>query len=116
MEKNMKHIDNLFKEELGSYTELPPSAVWDSLEKRLSESRRRRVFPFRWLWYISIVAFVVLIGSAAVWKLQRDGHDDTRIASATESTMPKPQGTVTPATETNNHTAENTSANNRKHS
>ena len=31
----MNNIDDLFKEELGVYTEAPPPMVWDALEKRL---------------------------------------------------------------------------------
>ncbi len=36
MEKNKKHIDDLFKEKLGGYTETPPPAAWDALEKSLN--------------------------------------------------------------------------------
>ena len=36
MKKDSKHIDELYREELGSYIEQPPAAAWDALEKRLA--------------------------------------------------------------------------------
>ena len=69
MGKNLKNIDNLFKEELGGYTETPPPAAWDALERRLDGARKKRVFPYRWLWYFSIVSFIVLLGASIGWKL-----------------------------------------------
>jgi len=37
MGQEKKHIDNLFKDELGSYAETPPPMAWDALEKRLDK-------------------------------------------------------------------------------
>ncbi len=68
MEKNMKHIDNLFKDELGFYAETPPPPAWDSLEKRLNE-RRRRKFPYGWFWYVGVVTCVVLLGASLLLKM-----------------------------------------------
>lgn len=68
MEKKMKHIDNLFKDELGSYTETPPPPAWGSLEKRLNE-RRRRKFPYGWFWYVSVISFMALLGASVLWKM-----------------------------------------------
>ena len=63
----MKHIDNLFKDELGSYAEIPPPPAWDSLEKRLNE-RRRRKFPYGWFWYVGVVSCIVLLGASLLWR------------------------------------------------
>src|SRR4051812_24694989 len=47
--ENRKNIDDLFKEQLGDYTETPPPAAWGALEKKLKAApgsagnTRRRV-------------------------------------------------------------------------
>ncbi len=81
MEQNFNDIDHLFKEELGGYTETPPPAVWDALEKRLKGEDKRRIFPYRWWWYVSIVSFIVLLGSSVAWKMSRDAAHKTNMAS-----------------------------------
>lgn len=60
MENNKRNIDDFFLEELGSHTEMPPSSVWDSLEKRLDsgKSDRKRV------WWLYLLVAAVLMGSS----------------------------------------------------
>jgi hypothetical protein len=69
MEEHMKHIDDLFKEELGGYAEMPPPPAWGALEKRLEEDKRRRAFPYRWLWVVGLLAFVTISGYGVANKL-----------------------------------------------
>ena len=85
MEKNMNNIDHLFKDELGGYTEAPPPAVWEALEKRLQGDDKRRVYPYRWLWYVGIVSFIVLLGSSIAWMMAI--NDGNRTGIATTSTV-----------------------------
>jgi len=66
MENHRKNIDDLFKGKLGSYTEVPPPAVWDALEKRLDGKQKRRGFP--WYWSFLLVSFIVLLGGV-VWEM-----------------------------------------------
>ena len=74
MEQNFKHIDNLFREELGGYTESPPPAVWEALEKRLDSAERKRPgFPYLWLWYI-LAVMVVAGGAALVWRMNNHSY------------------------------------------
>ncbi|MES2703464.1 MAG: hypothetical protein V4649_12545 [Bacteroidota bacterium] len=68
----MKQIDDLFKEELGGYTEVPPPPAWAALERRLDQERKRRAFPYRWFWFITVVAFVAITGSSIAWKMADD--------------------------------------------
>jgi hypothetical protein len=79
MEKNMKHIDNLFKEEIGGFADAPPPMVWDALEKRLDE-RKRRVLPYRWFWYFTAISFIVVTGATIALKM---GNNTKQLASAT---------------------------------
>lgn len=69
MEQNMKNIDEFFKEELGSYAELPPPPAWGALERRLDEEKKRRVFPFRWLWFVGVLAILGIAGYSVAWKV-----------------------------------------------
>lgn len=59
MSENRIHIDDLYREELGGYTEAPPAAVWQSLSERLDEHRPKAATPFRWLWWVA--AFVAAL-------------------------------------------------------
>lgn len=60
MEDQSRNIDTLLMEELGNITETPPLSVWVSLEARLDERKRRRVF---WFWPL---IFIVMIGSSVI--------------------------------------------------
>ena len=114
MEKNMKHIDNLFKDELGSYAETPPPPAWDALEKRLKESRKKRAFPYRWLWYISIVSFVVLLGASVLWKMT--GNANTNSVASTDNAMSAQTHAIATTTTSNyNDRATETNIADKKH-
>jgi len=59
MEENKRHIDDFLRDELGNYTETPPPAVWDDLEKRLDARTDHKGFDFRkWWWFIPALLFV----------------------------------------------------------
>jgi len=61
MSRHDKHIDDLFKDELGSYTETPPPAVWDSLEKRLDDNSNKKSPFVGWFVSLLIVCGVALL-------------------------------------------------------
>ena len=81
----MNNIDNLFKDELGGYTEAPPPAVWDALEKRLQSDDKRHVYPYRWLWYFGIISFIVLLGSSIAWMMANNAANKGALAKATST-------------------------------
>jgi len=58
--ENKKKIDDLFKHELGSYSETPPPAVWDALEKRLDPSRNPRGLYTK-LGYVALLGILVVL-------------------------------------------------------
>ena len=62
MKKSTKHIDDLFKEELGNYAETPPPAGWDALEKRLGTAATPLI-PARWLGYVVVASLLVVVGT-----------------------------------------------------
>ncbi|MEZ5018357.1 MAG: hypothetical protein R2800_14955 [Flavipsychrobacter sp.] len=74
MSKRSKHIDQLYKEQLGDYSEMPPASVWESLALRLDEEddkgggfgdsgndNGRPRFPIRWWW--ALLGLLLLIGT-----------------------------------------------------
>ena len=107
MEKNRENIDHLFKQELGSYTETPPAAVWEALEKRLGETRRKRAFPYMRLWYISLVSVIVLLGAAMAWYMAGSARNTVVATTNNETAKPLAAVAATAITD-NNQTADKT--------
>lgn len=60
MEEGRKHIDDLFREGLEGYREMPDAAVWTSIEQRLPRRGHRR--PFLWLWILLMLALLSSLG------------------------------------------------------
>lgn len=73
MKQDVNNIDNLFREGLGGYTEVPPPDVWDALERRLDNDKKKR--PFAWRWFFVMLCGVGLFGSLFAWKM--NGHSGT---------------------------------------
>jgi hypothetical protein len=121
MENNSKNIDHLFKEELGSYTETPPPPVWAALEQRLDNDRKRRVFPFRWFWNITMLLAFVILGAGIAYRLTNSSSSIINTVAATkeENLQSKqeaaPAPTATAAITTTNTTAVTTSTHHSKH-
>jgi hypothetical protein len=61
MEPNKKHIDDLFRENLGYHVETPPPAVWEGLEKRLSS-----VPPVPKKLPLGLTRYLIVVSSAIV--------------------------------------------------
>jgi len=74
------HIDELFLRGLGGYTEVPPSAVWNTLNKRLDGDKSR---PFGWWW----IALVLLTGTIGAY-FAKDMLGLPRHTAATAATAP----------------------------
>jgi hypothetical protein len=62
MEKERKNIDDFFKEELGNYTETPPAASWQMLQKKLGSTTTKGFRFTHWLGYTAQVLIVVTVG------------------------------------------------------
>lgn len=72
MKDNRRNIDEFFQEELGSFTEMPPSSVWENLEKRLDRKKSDKPKGFWWLYLL--VAFVLISGSIAAYLTMSDNQ------------------------------------------
>lgn len=76
MESNYNEIDDLFRDELSEHTEVPPPRVWNALEQRLDKDKKRRVFPFRWYWFVGLLFFITVLAGYFAWTGESDGADD----------------------------------------
>ena len=67
MGQHSKHIDNLFKDELGAYAETPPPMAWDALEKRLDKlpPRGAAINPGKALYLVMVTSLLLLSVSVA---------------------------------------------------
>ncbi len=63
---NKRNIDDLFREELGGYTEAPPPAAWEALDKKLGTiPPRNSRYRYRYAGYLAallLIAFVTIPG------------------------------------------------------
>ncbi|MFI5196832.1 MAG: hypothetical protein ACHQD8_07060 [Chitinophagales bacterium] len=110
--ENRKKIDDLFKNELGNYTETPPPAAWDALEKKLDRipTKKPRV-PYMWFGYFAMVVALVAI-SVLVARNIRGNSDRTVKNVAANNNISKEQKT-TPAQNTNDNTATTANSNDK---
>jgi len=100
MENDLRNFDDLFREEFSGYTETPPPAIWPALEKRLDNNKKRRVFPFRWYWYFSILSFITLLGASIAWNIARVPATVALPVPAAEATAIAANDVPVPATNT----------------
>ena len=98
-----KHIDDFFKEELGNYSETPPPAAWEALQKKLVQPKAPGL-SYRWYSYFAVLASaVVVIVMLAKFMQNAPVTTTPQIAAAAQTAKP----VAVPATEqtTNAHTS-----------
>lgn len=97
MKKNTKHIDELLREELGAYSEIPPATAWEALEQKLAGTPapvRRRPHIGYIVGLLCFLAISLSIGK----KWMGAGNSGTHV-QGTEQTLPDNSQNVTPTTE-----------------
>ncbi len=63
MEERNKHIDDLFREELGDYREVPPPRVWADLEQRLDGGRNKKRII---IWWCTALALLLALAGSLI--------------------------------------------------
>lgn len=108
MEKNKKHIDDLFKSELGNYTETPPPASWDALEKRLNKIPPKAPggISTKGFWLMGASAVIILLSIPALRKIANKTSTVAtyEIAATTPQETPLQQNNI--ETKTTSHAPE----------
>lgn len=85
MEKNKKHIDEFFREKLGTYREVPPADVWEGLDKQLDTLIPHvHVSPLKWLTHVGMVSLIGVLGVSLVQKVGSDHKDAPTVTRQTE--------------------------------
>lgn len=82
MDKKRKHIDDLFRDKLGSYTEAPPSDAWSDMDKKLDTlvPHARVTNPYRWLGHFGIVSLIVALGVSVISKFGGSSNSELAVA------------------------------------
>jgi hypothetical protein len=98
-----KHIDDLFREKLGSYTETPPPDVWEDLSQRLDGLQPTPGFPSRLLLHISMASLLLVLGISVVKKFSASSYSPaSAVNSSPASTEEKNNAVaITSATDQN---------------
>lgn len=75
MKNKKKHIDDLFREKLGTYSEVPPADAWSALDSKLDTLTTPQVptSPFRWLGHAAMVSVIAVLGVSVVHKINQKG-------------------------------------------
>ncbi|MCF8449886.1 MAG: hypothetical protein K9G49_08460 [Taibaiella sp.] len=64
-----KHIDDFFREKLGSYSETPPADAWQDMDKKLDTLVPHvPTSPLRWLGHVGMVSLIAVLGVSLVQK------------------------------------------------
>lgn len=79
MKHTQKHIDDLFKEKLGGYSEVPPADAWDDLDKKLDTLVPHvPVSPYRWIGHAAMVSVIAVLSVSLIQKFvgKTDGNNE----------------------------------------
>lgn len=86
MKSNKKHIDDLFREKLGNYTEVPPSDAWQDLDKKLDTlTPHVPTAPVRWLTHVGMVSLIAVLSVSFVQKFYGKHKGAADVADAQQS-------------------------------
>lgn len=107
MEKKKKHIDDLFRDKVGNYREVPPSDAWLDMDKKLDTlvPHVPSGNPFRWLGHVGIVSIIAVMGVSVINKfigknknseLVYNNQTINKVENTTESIIEENSITQTP--------------------
>lgn len=87
MQDENKHIDELFRDALGGYTEQPRPLVWEGIEKALVDNKeKKKRFFFRWYWFVSGLLLLVATGVITADVLKNNKRTTARYVKQVEDT------------------------------
>lgn len=73
MKHAKKHIDDLFREKLGDYAEVPPADAWGELDSRLDVLTPAVPHaPYHWLGHVGMVSVIAVLGVSVMSRFVSD--------------------------------------------
>lgn len=73
MKHTKKHIDDLFREKLGDYAEVPPADAWSELDSRLDVLTPAVPHaPYHWLGHVGMVSVIAVLGVSVMSRFVSD--------------------------------------------
>ena len=96
MEDRFDNIDQFFKGEFNNYSPELPEGMWESIQEKLAENRRRRILPLFLKWAAGI-AILVSVGTTAgylVWK-GSESNKQNSLAETPANSITKPGKDIT---------------------
>jgi len=94
MEERNNHIDDLFREELGGYREVPPPRVWADLEQRLDGGRNKKRII---IWWCTALALLLALAGSLITGNVLPGLKTPTVVHADKPSAPTTTPTVQPA-------------------
>ncbi len=77
--KNKKHIDDLFRDKLGHYSEVPPADAWGDMDKRLDTlvPQAAPTTSFRWLGHVAMVSAIAVLSVSLITKYVSNKNENS---------------------------------------
>ncbi len=88
MDEQQRNIDEVFRQSLAGYHEVPPGAVWQSIASRLEEEESRRGSFFRRHWVM--LSLLIIAGSS--WMVVGLNRVSEKGVSLNSASRPGPAG------------------------
>lgn len=111
MEQQRKSIDDLFREELGGYTEAPPSGAWAAFEKKLDSAPPKGGLFDRWSAYIGVACLLLLLSVTVAVKINGNTSRSTATAMNSATGAAAAQSNATSTSSATASAADNTAKN-----
>ncbi len=91
MKNTQKHIDDFFREKLGSYSEAPPADAWQELDSKLDTLAPQAVptSPLRWLGHVGMVSLIAVLGFSLLPQFFGGSDNNKETKAANEQTVGK---------------------------
>jgi len=84
MKNNETSIDDLFKSELGSYTEAPPPAAWDLLERKLEHKKNPGASYTRY-GFVALASLLLVVSIPVIRNMKNNSSPGSQIESRSTS-------------------------------
>jgi len=107
VKRNKTHIDDLFRDKLGNYSEVPPSDAWQDLDTKLDTlTPHVPTAPLRWVTHVGMVSLIAVLSVSFVQQYFGNHETAADVADMQQANteLNKADNVATAANATNNMT------------